>query len=272
MKKVLVINTTYRNLGGEDTNIHDEVKLLKERYEVFYLEFNNSKAINIFDIYSLLFGTNYLSNRKLKKLLKSFNPDVVYVHNTWFKAGTGIFKILKKHNKNTLLKIHSFRYDCARHFNIKNHLKNELSCNACGIKSKKFTFFNKYYKDSYIKSLLLIIYSKKYFKILKNQDLKILTITNFHKEKLLDLGIKESKLYLYYNPIQIDIGSLNNEVQDNHSLIFAGRLTDSKGVKELINCWGKLEKHQFTLKAFILKTYDASIIKNVSCIKRKLSY
>ena len=31
--------------------------------------------------------------KRLKTILSEFNPDIVYVHNTWFKASLGIFKI-----------------------------------------------------------------------------------------------------------------------------------------------------------------------------------
>ena len=36
--------------------------------------------------------------------MDEFQPDIVYVHNTWFKASVGIFKFLEKQNTETLLK------------------------------------------------------------------------------------------------------------------------------------------------------------------------
>ena len=33
-KKILIINTTYRELGGEDINILEEINFLKEFYEI----------------------------------------------------------------------------------------------------------------------------------------------------------------------------------------------------------------------------------------------
>ena len=52
MKKILVINTKYKISGGEDTNIIDELEFLRKNYEIQYLEFNNSKKINIFDLFA----------------------------------------------------------------------------------------------------------------------------------------------------------------------------------------------------------------------------
>ena len=43
MKKVLVINNKYKIKGGEDSNIIDEINLLKNKYTVEFLEFDNSK-------------------------------------------------------------------------------------------------------------------------------------------------------------------------------------------------------------------------------------
>ena len=49
MKKILVINTKYREFGGEDANILEEIKFLKKYYIVEYLEYDNSKKVNFFD-------------------------------------------------------------------------------------------------------------------------------------------------------------------------------------------------------------------------------
>lgn len=246
LPKVLVVNTTYRNLGGEDTNIIDELNLLKQKYEVSYLEFNNSKNINIFDIISFFLSSNYLSNKIFRKKLDEFKPDFIYIHNTWFKASLGIFKIIRKNNLNALVKIHSFRYECGRYFYINNHLKNEQFCKACGLKQKKLKVLNKYFNNSYAKSLFLILYSKKYYKILKNEKIKILTITSFHKEKIIENGIDSSKVFLFSNPIQ-NSNIIEKSFSDN-SVIYAGRITEMKGIESLLECWSKLRNNKTKLK------------------------
>ena len=37
--------------------------------------------------------------KSIKNELENFNPDVVYVHNTWFKASLGLFSLLSKKYK-----------------------------------------------------------------------------------------------------------------------------------------------------------------------------
>ena len=86
MKKVLVINTRYKQYGGEDSNFVEEIKFLKKFYDVEYLNFDNSEKLNIFDIVGFFTLSNSSTNKSLKFKLNSFKPDTVYVHNTWFKA------------------------------------------------------------------------------------------------------------------------------------------------------------------------------------------
>ena len=76
-------------------------------------------------------------------------------------------------------------------FFSKNHLKSNENCNACGFKKHRLSIFNKYFEESYLKSLALFFYSLKYYKILTNNNLSVIAITNFHKSKLIENGIKK---------------------------------------------------------------------------------
>ena len=250
MKKVLVINNKYKIKGGEDSNIIDEINLLKNKYTVEFLEFDNSKKMSLLDFISLFTNSNLASNQILLKKLKSFNPDAVYVHNLWFVGNLGILKILKKYNFNTLIKIHNFRYYCARSFLIKKHLNLKSRCNACNMSSNSSILFNKYFQDSYLRSFLLIIYIKRYLNILKSDKLKILSITNFHQHYLIKSGVDEKKLDLYLNPIEIKKTKFNDNLSNSKNIIYAGRLTEEKGIKELLRTWRDVEKNDFILNIY----------------------
>ena len=93
MKKLLVVNTKYKISGGEDSSILDELTFLEKKYKVHYLEFDNSKKLNFFDLLAFIFNSNYFSNKKLNEVIYKFKPDVAYVHNTWFTANLGIFNM-----------------------------------------------------------------------------------------------------------------------------------------------------------------------------------
>ena len=194
MKKVLVINTKYKNYGGEDSNFEEEKKFLKKYYEVDYLNFDNSKNLNIYDVISFFTLSNLSSNRVLKDKLDTFKPDIVYIHNTWFKANLGIFDILKKENVEVVLKIHNFRFACTDTFSASNHFNGKNFCFKCGNKKRRIVIFNKYFENSYIKSFFVLMYGKKYINILREYNLKIIALNEFCKVYLIRKGVDRIKV------------------------------------------------------------------------------
>ncbi len=246
MQKILVIHNKYRIFGGEDSNILDEIEILKKEFEIEYLEFDNSEKLKFSSFFYFFSSNNLSSNKLLKHKLKMFQPDYVYVHNTWFTANLGIFNILQKNKIKTFLKIHNFRYECSRYFKAKNHLKNLTQCPMCGYSRKGF--INKYFTDSYIKSFFMILYGKKYFKILLKNNLNILVLNKFHLEKIIEYGVPEEKVTIVYNPVLVNEQKTNLYDPNSNYIIYAGSLTESKGLHQLIESFEFFQDSNLTLK------------------------
>lgn len=249
MKKILVIYTKYRIFGGEDSNIKDEIDHLKKNYIVDYLEFDNAKKLNLADYIAFITRSNFASNKILRNKIKKFSPDLVYVHNTWFKGNLGILNILNKEKIFTILKVHNFRFDCTKTFLLKGHLGNQKYCPKCGLKNQKFRLFNNYFQDSMLKSLLVIWYGKKYINILKNNNLKIFVLNNFYKNSLQSIGIPAAKIDISYNPINIE--KVPDYNPKSNYVVYAGGLNTEKGIIELLNSWKETE---VALKLYLIGT------------------
>ena len=246
MKKILLVHTRYRITGGEDIAVDNEILALKKVYDVEALIFSNNEIDNIFkQIIYFLINKNSQSDKLLKNKLNSFKPDLVYIHNTWFKASLGIFRLLKKHNTKFVIKLHNYRYECGRFFFKTSHLKGNSLCSACGYHKTDTFLFNKYFKDSYIKSLLLIIYCKQYYKILKNSN--VLTLSNFQKQYLINDGFDSKNLKILHNPLNINCDD-NNQKSINLStksyIIYAGLISEEKGIRTLIDTYNLLNKYE----------------------------
>lgn len=261
MKKILIVHNFYRNYGGEDSNIHEEINFLDKHYDVDFFQTKNKESLNFKDLIYLLANNNYSITKKFETKIKQFQPDIVYIHNTWFRVSLGIFKVLSQQNIDTVIKIHNFRYECSRYFMANNHLKTKQFCKACGFKKKRFKFFNQYFKESYLKSLALIWYSKKYFKILTTGHIRLIAISNFHKSKLIKNGVPKDKISVVHNPIN----SFNeNKVEKLNKIIYAGRISAEKGLDELIKSFNKsnLKNYQLLIigegsdKQNLLKKYS----------------
>ena len=114
MKKLLVVHNFYQNFGGEDSNIYEELEILGKEYEVEFFSVQNGNENILFSLLALI-TSNYKVNNDLRKLVDSFKPDVVYIHNIWFTINRYLQSTEKKKIK-VLLKIHNFRYECSRYF------------------------------------------------------------------------------------------------------------------------------------------------------------
>ncbi len=244
MKKILLIHNRYQNIGGEDIAVNNELKMLNNHYVVETIYFDNNVMNPIFQILSFLRNRNTESEKILRNKIDSFNPDIVYIHNTWFKASLGIFKVLKNYNVKVALKLHNFRYFCTKSFLIKRHISPNNVCSACGLDRNKYKFFNKYFEDSYIKSIIVNHYGKSYFKLLKNFDMEIFVLTNFHKNFLEKLT-NNKNIHLF--PNYLDINS-NEAAEKKNYIVYSGRISKEKGLEELIDSFLNSELSNLSLK------------------------
>ncbi len=246
MKKLLLIHNNYRETGGEDIAVQNELSILKKYFIVETVVFSNQVS-NYFGKILLFFSSKSKSSEnKLRDVVTEFKPDVAYVHNTWFNASLSVFDILKEENIKTILKLHNFRYFCTRTFFHKRHIKDNEVCFACGQKKNKLRFFNKYYRNSYLKSLMVIFYGKRYFKVLQGNDLKLLVLTQFHKNFLQNLGVNKEKITVLPNLINLNLESVYSSESDY--IVYAGRISEEKGIDELIRAFLDANLSNLTLK------------------------
>jgi len=111
----------------------------------------------------------------------------------------------------------------------------------CGLQRKKFNLFNFYYLDSKLKSLAIILFSKRYLKILKKYKINILVLNKFHKFKLINAGIEKEKISIYYNPIKLNINTAHEYSSRSSYIVYAGRLEENKGILQLVDAWKKIK-------------------------------
>ncbi len=245
MRKILVVHNKYRFLGGEDIAVEREINFLKKRYDIESLFFDNSIKGFFFIFISFFNNKNYRSINLLKEKINTHNPESIYFHNTWFKGSPGLIKYAVKNKYNTLIKLHNFRYFCTKSIFSKKHLNGKTFCGACGLKASELGIFNKYFKTSMLKSIFVIKYGISYFKLLKNKNVKLLVLTKFHKEFLINLGFNENNISVIRNNLSQQLPQIMERKKE--MITYAGRISDEKGVDEIIRAFLNSDLKNFTL-------------------------
>ena len=246
MKKILIVHTKYRLRGGEDIAVENETKFLKKHFQIETLTFSNETINSLKQIISLLLSFDKESYNLLEEKITTFSPDIIYIHNAWFKGSLSLFKLAKKRKIKVLVKLHNFRYYCTKTFLSSKHLKDQTFCNACGLERESVGLFNKYYDDYFLRSLAVILFGIRYFKILQNSDIKVLVLTEFHKTFLIKLNIHKEKIFVFPNYIEY---ASSNEVKNKENFfVYAGRISKEKGVEDLITAFISSNIKDFSLK------------------------
>ena len=244
MKKILVIHNAYQVQGGEDIAVRNEIEFLKKEFNVETIFFNNKIDSYFKQLFYFIMNKNYESIKTVKEKIKIFEPDIIYVHNTWFKASAGIFDLLKNQNIKVLIKLHNFRYRCTNSYMSKIHFKGKTFCECCGLSSNKIGIFNKYFKESFLKSFLVIRYGKKFYKLMSDEKFKLLVLTSFHKEYIESNDISKN-VEIFRNYINSNI---QNTSEYENYFVYAGRISKEKGVLELIESFLAADLKDMQLK------------------------
>lgn len=263
--KILLVNKFLYPKGGSETYIFKLGDVLKKHgHTVEYFGLENEKNIvtnsadsyvshidfsegikkNLKAPFRIIYSTE--ARRKIRKVLDTFNPDIVHLNNIQFQLTPSI--ILETHKyrkeKNQNLKIiytaHDYQLVCPSHGLYDNDIN---ICEKCLDGNYMNCLKTKCIKNSYAKSLLGTVdaYLWKYSKAYDYVD-KIVCPSEFLKSKLDTQKGFADKTVAIHNFFDAD--ELPNVKKENYVLQF-GRLTKEKGTYTLLKAAKNLPDVKF---------------------------
>jgi len=234
--KVMLVHNYYKQAGGEDNVVAAEENNLKENgIDVVSNYKYNSNINTLGEKVKTAFNLCYSSSAKadFSKSLKIEKPDVVHVHNFFPLFTPSIYDACIDNNIPVVQTIHNFRLICA---SALLYRKNSV-CERCLSGSIYQSVLRRCYKNSYISSLALahmISYHKKRNTWGKKVS-KIIALTNFAKDKLIEGGIEKQNLMVKPNFVEDPhSGNFHDNFDNRQGLLFVGRMSDEKGVDILL--------------------------------------
>lgn len=264
--KILIVNKFLHPNGGSETYIFklgEELKNMGHEVQYFGMEHENRSVGNSIDCYTtsmdfhsgklkkILYPLTILysieAEKKITKVLKEFEPDVVHVNNFNFQLTPSILYAVENYRKkkNRVVKMvytaHDSQLVCPNHL-MQNPATGE-KCQECLGKSSLPCVKRKCIHGSTVKSILGCM-EHEIYKCLRTYRLfdQIICPSIFMK-KILDTDkVLKEKTIMIHN--FVDYKSINDTKKEDYVLFF-GRYSKEKGIDTLIEVCKQLKSISF---------------------------
>jgi glycosyltransferase involved in cell wall biosynthesis len=242
--RVLLLHNQYRQHGGEDAVVKSEARMLRQMgVEVLESTFSNEV-----DPAHSLRGTLRLglrsswsrdSYRRIQRLCDDFRPDIAHVHNFWMEMSPSVHRACREWGATTVQTLHNFRLLCANAL-----LKRDGAvCEDCLGKLPWRGVLRSCYRDSVFASLAVsrMIVSNRVRGTWERDVDAFIALSEHSREKFIEGNLPGSKILVKPNFVE-DPGEAPSLPSASNTVLYAGRLSEEKGVKVLISAWahGKL--------------------------------
>ena len=239
--KILFAHNRYQLAGGEDVVVQAEIALLKSNgHEVSGLEVNNDGIVGGWNkakaAVSAIYST--ASRNLLSAEIKRFHPDVVHIHNFFPLLSPAVYDACRNAGIPVVQTLHNYRLGCPKAMLFRD---GEI-CEDCIGKSVPWpSIIHSCYRSSRTQSAVVaaMIALHQLRNTWHERVNAYITLTNFQREKMIQAGLPEEKIYIKPNFI-CDPGSLVDTGETGEYALFVGRLSEEKGVSTLIDAYIQL--------------------------------
>ncbi len=238
--KILFIHDFYQRFGGEDAVALSEKQLLQEHGEEVILYTRHNDEIKDYRLGQRLAlpGQVIYSRRTstdLRDVVEKHSPDIAYIHNFFPLISPSVYPTLRSLGVPSIQVVHDFRMLCP----IGVFYTRSQVCERC--KHGNFLHAVRYrcYRESYLASAIASS-SIALHRLTGGLD-KVdgyICLTEFTRQKLLEVGVASKKLFL--KPNCIDASQVLASPGGGDYVLFLGRLSEEKGLWTLIRAFETL--------------------------------
>ncbi len=239
--KILVVHNFYKQRGGEDAVVEQEVALLRRNgHEVVEYFAHNDSIVSWADKLNTFLGTCYSVNNKklLYNALIVHRPDIVHVHNFFPILSPSIFDSCIEAGVPSVMTLHNFRILCPTCFLYYDDTIRERSLHG----TCWWTVPLRVYRQSFMGTLALanMVETHKRRGTWRKKVDQFIALTDFAREKFVEGGLPADRITVKGNTVHDTTpgpGPGPGPSGGRHGALFVGRLSEEKGVKTLLDAW-----------------------------------
>jgi glycosyltransferase involved in cell wall biosynthesis len=240
--KVLLVHNYYQQRGGEDIVFEQERDLLRRAGDEVVEYCRTNEEV---DNSSLLAGIQAVpatiwarQGATLSRQLMREKPDIVHVHNTFFRISPSIYWACAQAGVPVVQTLHNYRLLCP----VGNFLRDAQPCSACLAHGLWEGVRHGCYRDSRaataVVALMLTVH--RWSKTWTDRIDRYIALSNFSRGKFLEGGLPAEKVLVKPNFVYPDPGVATG---NGEYAVFVGRLSSEKGLPILLAAWKLLNNY-----------------------------
>jgi glycosyltransferase involved in cell wall biosynthesis len=184
-------------------------------------------------------GWSKTGYERVKAAIDECRPDLMHVHNYWFRLTPSVFAAAKERGVATVMSLQNFRLVCPASVFLRNGQPCELCMDG---RASRILIHRCYPGRSWLKSLLAY---RLYKETRKRQLLAPLVDayvapTEFGRQRVLAGGLPPEKVYVKPN-FMFDPLKGGTPRRPKEGAIFVGRLSPEKGILGLLEAWRSID-------------------------------
>lgn len=244
--RVLLVHNYYRrgSPGGEDSVFEAERSMLVAAgHEVAVYTRSNDELQETRwrdrwqGVSQLLFPAR--ASRELAEIFDSFHPQIVHAHNLFPLIGSALLAVAGKRNVPIVQTLHNYRVSCL----VATHFRNGAVCNRCCLGNPLSGVLHGCFRNSKLASAVLALATTRWARRLKKTPdaVKVIALTEFAADRLRREGLSHEQIFIrpnFFNPPPVGTDTSLAVSRDGKPYaVFSGRLSEEKGVLDLLSAW-----------------------------------
>jgi len=238
--RILLVHNPYQEAGGEDVVFEQERQLLERNgHHVLAYERSNHEL----ETYSQLQRVGMLtriisakdSKREIREILRTESPQLVHVHNTFMMVSPSVYEVCQEEKVPVLHTLHNYRLLCPAAILYRDgHV-----CEECCEHGLLRSVWHGCYRDSRpaTAAVALMLQVHRTQRTWQESVDGYVALTEFARQKFIEGGLPANKIHVKPNFVHPDPGE--RSAAGDYAL-FAGRLSEGKGVSTLLAAWDLL--------------------------------
>lgn len=239
--KIVMVHNYYQQRGGEDVSAESEAELLRDHgHQVAFYTVHNDLVKQIGRIRTAVRTIwSAQAYRDVKRILSEKRYDVMHVQNFFPLISPSVYFAAKACGVPVVQSIRNYRLFCLNGF----FYCEGAVCERCFRKGFAWPGVKRgCYRGSRLMSFAVAVMLFVHHRILHSWSRKVdsfIALSDFVKQKLIESGIPESRIFVKPNFVLPDPGPGASEKKQ---FVFVGRLSPEKGIDTLLAAWTLLQE------------------------------